>query len=249
MDPWLNEFERLNQLASEISADIKDVRGNASGAAQAKQNAMVRRKLVQLTTDIANLHDALPRLQITDKERQRRKDLLYGMSTRKDQLSDTLTKSSNPSLSAQLQQSPEAGRKRAWGAQPQETEETKDLNNAQLLHYQKTVMQQQDDHIDILSASIVRQKEIAVTINTELDVHTRLLDDLDSKTDKTAYGIQAANKRISRVAENSKVGGMWCVIILLIIFIIVLAATDWGCDIHKFKNCSNHVNGTDYFFN
>lgn len=25
MDPWLNEYERLNQQASEISADIKDV--------------------------------------------------------------------------------------------------------------------------------------------------------------------------------------------------------------------------------
>lgn len=38
MDPWLNEYERLNQEASEISADIKDVsaaaRVSAGGAAQ-----------------------------------------------------------------------------------------------------------------------------------------------------------------------------------------------------------------------
>jgi len=238
MDPWLNEFERLNQQASEINADIKDVttRISAGGAAHAKASASARRKLVDFTNDIASLNDMLPKLQITEKERQRRRDMVLSLSTRKDQLADSLTRSSNPAIS-QLQQSPDPGKKRTWGAQPQETDETRALDNAGLVVHQKTVMQQQDEHIDILSSSIFRQKEIATTIHTELDVHSRLLDDLESKTDKTTYGIESTNKRVGRISQSAKVGGMWCVIIVLIILLIALLATNFGCDFYKFKNC------------
>jgi len=243
MDPWLNEYERLTQQASEISANIKEVHAQARGGAvtsHAKLSAMVRRKLVQLTTDIASLQDSLPRLQITEKERQRRKDMLFNLSTRKDQLSDFMSKSSASTIGESVN-SPDLGKKRTWGAQqqPQETEETKDLDNAQLLQHQKSRMKDQDDHIDILSSSIVRQKEIAVTIHSELDVHSRLLDDLDSKVGKTTSGIERENRHLSKVSESAKVGGMWICIVFLIIIIIVLAATDWGCKIYYDKDrCS-----------
>lgn len=238
MDPWLNEHDRLTQLASEISANIKEyhtmARANSSNTNAVKLSATIRRRLVQLTTDIAKLQDHLPNLQITEKERNRRKDMMFNLSTRKDQLADLMSKPLDQvTVSGAGNTASPAGGRRAWGAQPKETETTKDMDNAQLLQYQKDQMSDQDQTLDILSQSVSKQKEIAVTINTELDVHNRLLDDLDSKVGKTQAGIERENRHIKKVSESAKVGCMWVIIVVLIIIIIVFALTDWGCKIHN----------------
>jgi len=170
--------------------------------------------------------------------------MLSNLATRKDQLSDLMSKPLDQvtisSASSQLKsgagnQASPAGGRRAWGAQPaqpKETEVTKDMDNAQLLQYQKDQMGDQDQTLDLLSQSVQKQREIAVTINTELDVHNRLLDDLDTKTGKTQAGIERERRHVAKVSESAKVGGMWIIIVLLIIIIIVFAFTDWGCKIH-----------------
>jgi len=168
---------------------------------------------------------------------------MFTLSTRKDQLSELMSKPLDQVTASPLaelkggagQQSPGGG-KRAWGAQPKETEVTRDMDNAQLLQYQKSQMQDQDQTLDILSTSIQKQKEIAVTINTELDVHNKLLDDLDGKVGKTQAGIERERRHIAKVSESAKVGCMWVVIVILIIVIIVFALTDWGCKIHYDPN-------------
>jgi len=254
MDSWVNEYERLTQLASEISANIKEyhtmARANSSNTNAVKLSATIRRRLVQLTTDIAKLQDTLPQLNITEKEKNRRKDLIFNLATRKDQLSDLMSKPLDQvtisPTAAQLKNgagasqtaSPGGGR-RAWGAQAKETEATRDMDNAQLLQYQKEQMKDQDETLDLLSTSVLKQKEIAVTINTELDVHNRILDDLDGKVGKTQAGIERERRHIAKVSESAKVGCMWVVIVVLIIVIVVFALTDWGCKIHDDPNrCS-----------
>lgn len=240
MDPWLNEHERLTQLASEVSANIKDYHNSArnnTSVNNTKLTATIRGRLVTLTSDIARLSDQLPRLQITERERNRRKDMIFNLSSRKDQLSDLMSKPVDQVTSSGTA-GPTTG-KRAWGQpqeKPQDTEFTRNLDNAQLLQLQKDQMGQQDEHLDLLSNSIVKTKEIAVTINTELDVHTRLLDDLADKTNRVNYGIEKEREHIKKVSESAKVCGMWICIVVLIIIIIAFAATDWGCKIHYDPN-------------
>jgi len=249
MDSWINEYDRLQQLSSDISADIKEYHTqarNGSNTNNVKLSAAIRKNLVQLTTDIARLHDALPNLQITEKERNRRKDMTFNLATRKDQLSELMSKpldqvTSKTSAAAELKSGAKPQQKRAWGAQgqPQETDETRQLDNGQLLQLQKSQMGQQEEHLDLLSQSLNRQKEIGVTINTELDVHTKLLDDMDTKVHKTQAGIERERRHMEGVSEKSKVCGMWVIIIILMLIIVVLAATDWGCKIyHDSKRCS-----------
>jgi len=247
MDSWLNEYDRLVQISNELSANIKEFHAQTragSNPNNVKLSAIIRRGLVQLTTDIARLQDTLPDLNILEREKNRRKDMLFNLTTRKDQLSDELSRpdqANRDSPSAQLKSGSNAqaqGKPRAWGA-AKETDMTKDLDNAQLLQLQKDQMAIQDDQLEILSQSVGRQKEVAITINSELNEHNKLLEDLEVKTAKTQNGIERERKHVKKVSESSKVCGLWIVIMLLVIALIVFAATDWGCKIHYVQDrCS-----------
>jgi len=76
--------------------------------------------------------------------------------------------------------------------------------------------------LDGLSESISRQKEIALGINDELDVHTRLLDHMDPKVTRTTVGVARETERVMSFTEKASTGFMWCIIILLVVCIIVL---------------------------
>jgi len=247
MDTWINDCERANQNASEISADIIEFHKQSKNSVQsAKLAGGIRRSLVQLTKDIATLDDALRiATQITERERARRGDLLRNLTTRKDQLSDLLNRPQAAFARDDLLNSDgvdginNVKKSRHWGHKPEETEATRDLNNDQLLGVQKSIMKEQDGALDSLSNSLARQKEIALTIDGELDVHSKLIGDLDVKTEKTKIEIQNNIKRIDKVSEQSKVCGMWICIVVLILILIVFAATDWGCKIYNSKkHCS-----------
>lgn len=75
----------------------------------------------------------------------------------------------------------------------------------------------------MLSDSISRQKEIATNINEELDVHTRLLDHMEGKVERTQIGVARETVRVVTFQEKASTGFLWCVIFLLIVAIIVLA--------------------------
>jgi len=63
---------------------------------------------------------------------------------------------------------------------------------------------EQDDHLDNLSHSINRQHDISLQINDELDVHTGLLEELDTDLDRTAGRLSGARRGLDRVARGAK---------------------------------------------
>jgi syntaxin 8 len=65
----------------------------------------------------------------------------------------------------------------------------------------------QDVHLDTLSHSITRQRDLSMQINDELDVHTGLLEELDHDLDNTESRLSRANQRLGRVAKGAKEHG------------------------------------------
>jgi hypothetical protein len=63
---------------------------------------------------------------------------------------------------------------------------------------------EQDGHLDQLSHSINRQRDISLQINDELDVHTGLLEELDTELDHTEGRLSGARRRLERVARGTK---------------------------------------------
>ncbi|KAJ7054065.1 hypothetical protein C8F01DRAFT_493292 [Mycena amicta] len=94
----------------------------------------------------------------------------------------------------------------------------------QMLQTQRLMMDQQDSHLDLLSHSINRQRDISMQINDELDVHTGLLEELDTDLGNTENMLSGARRRLDRVAKGAKnngsavtIGGLILVLLILII--------------------------------
>ncbi|KAH9061196.1 hypothetical protein EDB87DRAFT_1612466 [Lactarius vividus] len=65
----------------------------------------------------------------------------------------------------------------------------------------------QDVHLDSLSHSITRQRDLSMQINDELEVHTGLLEELDHDLDNTGNRLSRAGQRLGRVAKGAKEHG------------------------------------------
>jgi len=123
---------------------------------------------------------------------------------------------------------------RVWGAaaagqQPaRESPETAGLDNQGILALQQQRMAEQERRVETIGASVMRQKEIAVTIHDELTEQTQLLDEIDAHVDKTTGRVEAGTMRTRRVTEKGRQSGMiWTILLLFIILIVVAALAIW----------------------
>lgn len=66
---------------------------------------------------------------------------------------------------------------------------------------------EQDAHLDVLSQSINRQRDISIHIGSELEVHDGLLQDLDGQLDRTNGRLDSARRRLDQVARGTKNNG------------------------------------------
>ena len=80
-------------------------------------------------------------------------------------------------------------------------------SSTEMLQQQRQIMDEQDVHLDELSRSIGRQRDISLQINDELDVHTGLLEGLDHDLDRTDSRLTGARRRLDRVARGAKENG------------------------------------------
>jgi len=91
-----------------------------------------------------------------------------------------------------------------------------------MLQTQRHMMNEQDEELDRLSHSINRQRDISLQINDELDVHTGLLEELDTDLDHTAGRLGGATRTLDRFARGAKENGSTVTIALLIFVLLVL---------------------------
>lgn len=66
------------------------------------------------------------------------------------------------------------------------------------------MLKEQDQRLETLSHSINRQHHISLQIGDELEVHTGLLEELDTELDRTESRLGVARRRLDRVAQGAK---------------------------------------------
>jgi len=93
---------------------------------------------------------------------------------------------------------------------------------ATMLQTQRLLMDEQDQHLDLLSHSINRQHHISLQINEELDVHSGLLQELDTQLDRTEGRLGRARRSLDKVARGVKNNGSVVAIGLLIFVLLIL---------------------------
>ena len=107
--------------------------------------------------------------------------------------------------------------------QPSESIDTADTTPAsskQSMHYRE-----QNKQLDYIHGTVTSLKEIGMEINDEINVHTRLLEDIESKEDEIFFKTKSNESRLKYFMDNknTSIMCMWVAIVVLsMIFLLIL---------------------------
>ncbi|CAK7339891.1 unnamed protein product [Dovyalis caffra] len=218
---WMQEFNEASKLGEEINGMISGKNSlPPSGPETQRHLSATRRKITILRTKLdilQSLLSALPSKQpITGKEMNRRQDMLKNLSTKVNQMATALNMSSTANKENLL--GPDKNTddivNRASG-----------LDNHGLVGFQRQIMKEQDEGLEKLEDTVTSTKHIALAVNEELTLHTKLLDDLDDHVDVTNSRLQMVQRKLAFLNKRTK-GGCSC-LILLVIAIVALIVVIW----------------------
>lgn len=88
---------------------------------------------------------------------------------------------------------------RKFGVKPSETERTIGKSNEEILHLQRTQLAQHENDMGQLNAIISRQKQIALSIGSELEQHNNILNEMVGSTSKVTSRLSSADKKAKNI--------------------------------------------------
>mmetsp|Transcript_31701 Transcript_31701/g.69281 ORF Transcript_31701/g.69281 Transcript_31701/m.69281 type:complete len:228 (+) Transcript_31701:122-805(+) len=213
-DTWLQDFEDAKRSADEAMELIQDRTQvvEMGSADTARLTGTIRRKLGGLKSKIESLDGELKEQNVSGQESERRRDMLTRLKTRHDQLSSMLNTNGRRTFAPGDQ----------MRTPPRETEQTAELDNQGLIMMQRNIMQDQDTQLDDLSRIVSSTKHISMAIGEEVDLHNRLLDDLDHDIDTNQWRLKNATRKAMEIYKKSGSCKYMFVMISLVIGLVVL---------------------------
>lgn len=134
------------------------------------------------------------------EERKRRYQLLNSLITETSDLLNMvklIRKDENTSNPVSNASTTRTTSRRTFG-KPVETEDTRKLNNSEFLQSQQLQMKSQDQDLEELRGIIMRQKQLGIAVNDELNIQSELLDGLDKHVDYSSDRMNLAKSKIKR---------------------------------------------------
>ncbi|KAH7021223.1 uncharacterized protein B0I36DRAFT_30247 [Microdochium trichocladiopsis] len=98
------------------------------------------------------------------------------------------------------------------------------MSNVQIHAYHQRVLDQQDEQLDRLGASIARQRELSMQIGDELDDQVAILDDVDAAVDRHQGRLDRAKRQVNRISRAAGESKQMVIIIALIVILVLLIA-------------------------
>ncbi|XP_054807850.1 syntaxin-52-like [Prosopis cineraria] len=216
-DPWVRQYNEASKLAEEVRGMISAKSGlPPSGPETQRHLSAARRKVTILRTKVEILQSLLTTLPgkqpITGKETNRRQDLLANISSKANEMAATLNMSglaNRDSLLGPDKKSEEVMKKAA------------SMNNQGVVGFQRQIIKEQDEDLEKLEETVTSTKHIALAVNEELSLHTRLLDNLNEHVDTTNSRLQMVQRRLAVLNKGTK-GGCSCLILLVLVIAILI---------------------------
>ncbi|KAI3755901.1 hypothetical protein L1987_55710 [Smallanthus sonchifolius] len=221
-DPWTREYNEASKLADDITNMISERSSFGTGPEAQRHSSAIRRKITILGTRLDSLQSLLTKLPakqpLTEKEMNRRRDMLTNLRTKVTQMASTLNMSNFANRDSLLGPDikPADAMTRISG-----------LDNSGVVGLQRQIMREQDEGLEKLEETVISTKHIALAVNEELDLHTRLIDDLDEHVEVTDSRLKRVQKNLAILNKRTK-GGCSCLCMLLsVIGIIGLVVALW----------------------
>ncbi|KAI4388385.1 hypothetical protein MLD38_000718 [Melastoma candidum] len=213
-DPWVKEYQEVVKLAEEINGMISELNVlSTSGPDSLRHASAIRRKITILSTKIEGLQSALTKLSkpVSEKEMNRRKDMLSNLRGKVSQMASQVHMSN-------------FARDSLLGPEIKPADvmaQTTGLDNQGIVGLQRQIMREQDEGLDKLEETVVSTKHIALAVNEELDLHSRLIDNLDQHVDVTDSRLRRVQKNLAILNRRTK-GGCTCICMILSVIGIVI---------------------------
>ncbi|XP_049398615.1 syntaxin-52-like isoform X2 [Solanum stenotomum] len=185
-DSWIQEYNEAGKLADDIIYMISERNSlPATGPEAQCHSSSIRRKITILgfrLDSLQSIDSKLPGKQhLTEKEMNRRKDMLANLKSKATEMASTLNMSNFANRDSLL--GPET---KAADA----TSRTTGLDNYGVVGLQRQIMKEQDEGLEKLEESMMSFKHIALAVNEELGLQTRLIATLDEHVDVTDSRLQ-----------------------------------------------------------
>jgi regulator of vacuolar morphogenesis len=195
---------------------MSDASGSRSSGIEAK------RLLKDLSGRLDGLELALKGLKVGDGEKRRREEVVENLKVERDNLRrmidagvrtarDTSSTSaiSNSSagtmpggssaLFSGMPHQPQPGRVFGRQQPPEETTETRPLDDRQLLQLQQTKMDNQDSQLGELSKVLLRQRKMGEEIHQEIGEQSEMLEDIDHEVGRVGGKLQRAKRDMNKL--------------------------------------------------
>ncbi|KAL8264269.1 hypothetical protein R6Q59_022399 [Mikania micrantha] len=221
-DPWTREYSEASKLADDITNMISERSSFGTGPEAQRHSSAIRRKITILGTRLDSLQSLLTKLPakqpLTEKEMNRRRDMLANLRTKVTQMASTLNMSNFANRDSLLGPDikPADAMARISG-----------LDNSGVVGLQRQIMREQDEGLEKLEETVISTKHIALAVNEELDLHTRLIDDLDEHVEVTDSRLKRVQKNLAILNKRTKAGCSCLCMLLSVIGIVALAVALW----------------------
>lgn len=215
----MREYNEAVKLADDINSMISERSSLPTTGPEAQRySSAIRRKITILGTRLDSLQHLLSRIpgkQLSEKEMNRRRDMLLNLRSKVNQMANTLNMSNFANRDSLL--GPEIKPADAMSR-------TTGLDNSGVVGLQRQIMKEQDEGLEKLEETVISTKHIALAVNEELDLHTRLIDNLDQHVEETDSRLLRVQRKLAFLNKRTK-GGCSCMCMLLsVIGIVVLVA-------------------------
>jgi regulator of vacuolar morphogenesis len=194
---------------------MSDASGSRSSGIEAK------RLLKEASNRLDGLEGVLGGLKVGEGEKRRREEVVDNLKVERENLrrmidagvrtnrdpTSTSTASNMPTntqhmpggLFAGMPTQPQPGRVFGRKQPPEETAETRPLEDRQLLQLQQSKMDGQDQQLGELSKVLLRQRKMGEEIHQEIGEQTEMLEDIDQEVGKVGGKLQRAKRDMNKL--------------------------------------------------
>lgn len=215
----MREYNEASKLADEINIMVSEASTLPPTGPQTQRHfSGTRRKITILKTKLESLESLLAKLPsmqpLTAKEINRRNDMLTNIKSKVNQMANTLNSYSS------------SYRDRLLGPDSKSEEVIKrasNMDNHGIVGFQRQIMREQDEGLEKLEETVISTKHIALAVNEELSLQTRLLDSLDDHVETTGTHLQRISRRLAILNKRTK-GGCSCLFLLVLLIVVLILA-------------------------
>lgn len=242
-DPWLLEHESCEKLYRQIveQLNLRSFEDRTSGK-YAEISALIRLQMKQFGNEIQQLRSKLEQSHsLTVEEAERRQRLVETLLSLHIQLRQRFNSRSimdNDRGHTMFNSTDDRERLLAstaayqpvsttgWALDDDEVSASQPLlqeasaSDLKLDH--RVLLKDQDENLERLSKVISRQKEISVTIGSEIDLQNEIVDDLAERMERTNAAIQKETTHVSVITRKDSTWGYWMIILLLFFAIVAV---------------------------